>query len=164
MIEGSVAIPDFGSAEQTPWYRDRAQIKGIILGEDITGIGANAFAGLTGTTRVDFNQATTPAIDENAFAGSNIVCRYYTTEGTWPAATVTSGYGAASIKGRVQELQEPDLCELSRGHHGTGGSFHRMQCQNLEREITKRRTDGGRDKKILIFSLIYEIFIARMKN
>ena len=99
VIEGSGAIPDFGSAAQTPWYRDRDEIKGIILSGGITKIGANTFAGLTGKTRVDFNQATLPEINENAFAGSNIVCRYYTEEGTWPPAEgVTEEYGAESIK------------------------------------------------------------------
>ena len=96
ILEGSGRMEDYATAADAPWYSERDEIKEIILGSGITKIGANAFGGFTDTVRVDFNQSTMPTIAETAFSGSNVICRYYTEDESWP--TATSGYGATSIK------------------------------------------------------------------
>lgn len=98
IIEGSGAIPNFNSAEETGWYSKREQIKNILIPEEITSIGANAFGGLTETTRISFAQASRPAIHAQAFSGSNLICRYFTEPEAGAENTWTGTYGAASIE------------------------------------------------------------------
>lgn len=99
IISGNGDISGFGSAETTPWYGRRNEITEIILGADITGIGANAFGGFENTVRISFNEETLPAsIAENAFAGSSVICRYYSEDESWARLNQNNKYGAESIR------------------------------------------------------------------
>ena len=90
-IKGRGAIPSYSTStgENAPWSEAVAGKENIriVIGERITGIGANAFANLGGTTRVDFLGTTMPLTDGNAFAGSNVICHYYRNTESWTLGT-----------------------------------------------------------------------------
>lgn len=88
-IYGNGAIPDYSSAMQTPWSSAAAGKENIriVIDEGITGIGSNAFGALEGTVRADFLGSEMPDIDEDAFAGTTAVCRYYSSDSSWTTGT-----------------------------------------------------------------------------
>lgn len=67
-VEGEGAMPDYASAEDAPWYADRADITHLIIGEGITKVGAYSFMG-SGIQKVDF-ASTVTEIGQFAFANS----------------------------------------------------------------------------------------------
>ena len=88
-INGSGAIPAYGNAHQAPWssaVSGKENVR-IIIGAGVTGIGKNAFGDMRGTVRVDFEGAAMPAVDADAFAGTNAICRYYSTDSSWTTGT-----------------------------------------------------------------------------
>jgi hypothetical protein len=84
IITGEGAIPDYDPG-RAPWAGYADSIDQIVLGQNITRIGDNAFNGFTASAlRVEFNQASLPDISESAFAGTNAIFRYYTDNDSWP--------------------------------------------------------------------------------
>ena len=84
VITGSGSIQDYGSGDVTPWAGVRKDTKRIVIEADVTGIGANAFAGFTQRDlRVEFLQSAKPTISDTAFSGTTAVCRYYSKDASW---------------------------------------------------------------------------------
>lgn len=81
VISGSGEITESTSAQ---WAEYAEEIDQIIIGSQVTGIGANAFANLPNTVRVDFNERIAPTIDETAFSGTDAIFRHYTQNDSWP--------------------------------------------------------------------------------
>ena len=80
-IIGSGAMPDFSSADEVPWHKlgMKQQIDQVIVGANISHIGAYAFAGMENGLRIEMDQAAAPTASSMAFSGTNgAVCRYYT--------------------------------------------------------------------------------------
>ena len=83
VLSGNGSIPAYTGDYLPPWRRNPdfgiADIRQIVIGSGITGIGENAFAGLTGTVRIDFEGGSRPEMDDAVFDGNadGIICRYY---------------------------------------------------------------------------------------
>ncbi len=70
-ISGRGAMPDFGSAEDQPWNGRGSQIKKIIIGDGVTGIGSCAFLNC-GVLSIEISSSVT-AIGNNAFKDSSLI-------------------------------------------------------------------------------------------
>lgn len=61
----------FQTANDVPWYKDRASITSVVIGEGITSLANNMLAGAANVTSVTL-PSTIKTIGENAFSGSGI--------------------------------------------------------------------------------------------
>ena len=88
-ISGSGEMPDYPTPLKAPWASPAAQVQNIriVIDADITYIGSNTFGDLNGISRVDFLNDTMPEVAEDAFSGSNVICRYYSEDPSWTAGT-----------------------------------------------------------------------------
>lgn len=85
---GTVAVPLPGISGNGPWSDFNNEIATIVVGNNITAIGKNAFQGLTAVTSVQLGQ-NVAAIREFAFAGCSALKQLQL-----PAATLTVEQGA----------------------------------------------------------------------
>lgn len=88
-ITGSGDAAGYAGAEDTPWHqatRGKRNIR-IVVDEGITRIGSHAFGRLEGTVRADFLGQTMPEIADDAFEGTNAICRYYSGDESWTDGT-----------------------------------------------------------------------------
>ena len=110
-ITGRGNIPSYESAADAPWSADVAGKENIriVIGDRITGIGANAFANLGGTTRVDFPGATMPIVDADAFAGSTVICHYYKDNESWAIGTAGRTDAEWLFLPRIYEEEYPGV-------------------------------------------------------
>ena len=69
-VVGVGDLPDFASAAETPWYPFRDEIVSIRVSEDITSVGANAFASLSSAKTVSLPD-TVAEIGAGAFRGDS---------------------------------------------------------------------------------------------
>ena len=85
-FESNCEIPDYSSFNETPWAEYKDSIEQIVIGDGVTKIGKNAFAGLGKTVRVDFTgtPSTMLQIHQEAFTGSTVICRYYDSDWEHP--------------------------------------------------------------------------------
>ncbi len=70
-ISGNGAMPDFDSAEEQPWIKNRSIIRKVVIKNGVTNIGACAF-GSCGVLSVEIPSSVT-TIGNNAFNGSSII-------------------------------------------------------------------------------------------
>ncbi|MBR5444670.1 MAG: leucine-rich repeat protein, partial [Clostridia bacterium] len=92
-ITGAGAMTDC-TADTAPWSAYATQVTQVRIGEDVTAIGANAFAGCTMLRQIWF-EGEAPAIGENAFGGVNATARY-PEDGTW-TEDVRQNYGGTIV-------------------------------------------------------------------
>ena len=96
---GNGAIPNFTAEDPAPWADAAEEISKIAFYGEITGIGAYAFAGLTGLTNVSL-PATVTTIGASAFEG----CAALKTM-SFPAALTTIGANAFADCAQLQALE-----------------------------------------------------------
>ena len=89
VITGSGSVSGYTNEGDAPWIQENKEIERVVVEAGITSIGANVFGGLNGTVRIDFLQTEMPTISEDAFGTTTAVCRYYSTDSSWDAATDT---------------------------------------------------------------------------
>lgn len=70
-ITGTGAMPDYGKSTDTPWYSKREDIRVIIVGDGVTHIGNNAFAGTSVMDVVIPNTVT--SIGDYAFSDCKVM-------------------------------------------------------------------------------------------
>lgn len=112
LIISGTGIVSLAENETAPWLAKypNAEIKRIVIGSGITGIGANVFAGFEKKVRIDFTEASMPAIDPNAFGETVAVCRYYNDDASWTNAVNTES---------VTWLRMPVLFQYGAGTYGS---------------------------------------------
>ena len=69
-VSGSGQMPDYASAEETPWAAFRNSIASAVIAEGITGIGAYALSGLTHLTDVTLPESA-QSFGKSVFAGDS---------------------------------------------------------------------------------------------
>ena len=90
-ISGTGAIPDYTSADETPWNPYSEQIKQVFAEENVTSIGSYAFADCTVLTQIHF-AGDAPAFGENVFSGVTAEAYYPADNTTW-TEEVMQNYG-----------------------------------------------------------------------
>ncbi|MBQ8717894.1 MAG: leucine-rich repeat protein, partial [Clostridia bacterium] len=100
-ILGDGVIPDYASADKTPWAAIADQITKISIFGEVTGIGAYAFAGMTSLKDVALPNSVT-AIKAGAFKGCSAL-----TEFQFPTALTTIGDYAFSGCSKLGNLTLP---------------------------------------------------------
>ena len=70
-VSGSGAMQDFGSIEEQPWKKHNDQIRKVVIGDEVTNIGAHAFE-TCGVLSVKISPSVT-TIGSGAFKGSSII-------------------------------------------------------------------------------------------
>lgn len=70
-ISGKGAMPDYSSVEEQPWNTNSSQIKKIVIGDGVTGIGSCAFLNC-GVLSVEISSGVT-SIGNNAFKDSSLI-------------------------------------------------------------------------------------------
>ncbi len=91
----------------------------IRISEGIARIGSGAFAGIAHELHIDFLGRKLPYIDQNAFAGTTAVCRYYHEDASWAAA---GQYGGTLTWTYLPAYVEDDTyCYLVYGQNGIPG-------------------------------------------
>lgn len=67
-VSGSGAMQDYASVQETEWYASRSSVDTVVIEDNVTSIGANAFAGFEKLTTVYISEDVTD-IGEAAFYG-----------------------------------------------------------------------------------------------
>ena len=71
-ISGQGAMPDWGAADQTPWYASKDSITSLVVEEGVTSVGKSAFYGCSNVTSVTLPQQSLTSIGESSFCGAGI--------------------------------------------------------------------------------------------
>lgn len=70
-VTGEGAMADYASAADAPWAASADSIKEVMIGDDVTTVGANAFAGLANLENIVLGK-NTKYVNDGAFAGVNV--------------------------------------------------------------------------------------------
>lgn len=108
-INGSGAV---GINHMLPWVSGEYSIDRVMIGEDITFIGANVFAKLQDGVCIDFQQTVKPTIHENAFGGTMAICRYTSDDSSWSTNPSISGVSWAKAP-TFNAMKMPDWQQVT---------------------------------------------------
>ncbi len=104
-VSGSGEVPVFAGASGAPWYSYRSQITKIVVGKDITKLGAFAFYGCANAAAVEFEEGSQlVTVDRYAFARCSSL-----TEITLPERVRTLGYAAFQVINGLVNVYLPDV-------------------------------------------------------
>ena len=99
-VSGRGAMPDFGSAGEQPWSSEAGQIRKVVIGDGVTGIGSCAFWNC-GVLSAEIS-GTVTTIGNSAFRGSSLISV------TVPAGVKTIGDSAFR---ECKNLSSATVCE-----------------------------------------------------
>ena len=117
IISGTGAMADYSDSNTAPWYSERERITGVVVNENVTGIGAYAFYGCVNLVNVTLPEGLT-RIGEYAFKGCSSLGRVEILQGM-----TTLGYRAFAESG-ITEVVLPEGLQ-------TVGSNAFYNCTNL---------------------------------
>ena len=112
-ISGSGAMANYYNVTQVPWHRYKSDIAGIVIEEDVTSIGNNAFNSCTSLVTVTIPNSV-ESIGSNAFSGctSLTTLEYWgTTEPSTVGRNVFKGTGLSRVA-VLHSYQGDDFCDI----------------------------------------------------